>query len=134
MRSAYSRPSGLVNDAVPAHGVAQVDLAADDVAPVRGVRVLEVGQPHLGAGVQRVDHHLALGRPGDLDPAVGEVGRRRRDLPVAGADVGGLGQEVEPPGARDLGPALGAGACEQLVAGGGEAPVQLGDEVERVGR
>ena len=54
--------------------VVQVDLAADHVDPVRGVRVLQVGEPDLGARVERVDRHLALGRPGDLDTTVLQVG------------------------------------------------------------
>ena len=67
---------GLVNAPCPGR-VVQVDLAADDVAPVRRVGVLEVGQPDLRAGVERVDRHLALGRPGDLDPPVQQVGGAR---------------------------------------------------------
>ena len=44
--------------------------------------VLEVGHEAGGAGVQRVDDHLAVDRAGDLDAAVEEVGRERRHLPV----------------------------------------------------
>ena len=62
----------------PVDRVAQVELALDHVLPERGVGVLEVGQPHLGAGVQRVDRHLAVGRPGDLGPPVDQPGRVRR--------------------------------------------------------
>ncbi len=78
-----------------AHRVDEVQLALDDVAPVRGVRVLEIGQPYLCAGVERVDHHLALGRPGDLDSTVAQILRCGSDLPLAGTDVCGVGQEVE---------------------------------------
>ena len=56
-----------------AHGVVQVHLALDDVAPVRGVGVLEVGQPDPRTGVEGVDRHLAARRPGDLDAAVAQV-------------------------------------------------------------
>ena len=61
-------------------------MALDLVAPGRAVGVLEVGHEALGAGVQRVDDQLAVGRPGDLDPPVGVVGAGRRDLPVPVAD------------------------------------------------
>ena len=71
----------LIQGDGPADGVAQVDLPGDHVRPGRGVGVLQVGQPDLGAGIQRVDRHLAVGRAGDLHPAVGEVVRNRRDGP-----------------------------------------------------
>jgi hypothetical protein len=107
--------------------VVQVLLAVDHVGPVRRVGVLQVGQPHLGTGVERVDRHLALGRAGDLHPPVGEVGRCGRDGPVAGPDLGRLGPETEPAAGRDLGPPRGPGG-EQLVAARPEPPVQIGDE------
>ena len=69
-------------------GVEQGDLAADDVRPVRGVRVLQVGQPHLRAGVQRVDRHLRLRRSGDLHPPINQIGRRRRHQPIRAAGSG----------------------------------------------
>ena len=76
--------------------VAEVELAGDHVVPERGVGVLEVGQPHLGARVQRVDRHLPVGRPGDLDPAVDQAGRGLGDPPGRVlADVLGLRQEAE---------------------------------------
>ena len=76
-------------------GVDQVDLALDHVLPGRRVGVLEVGHVHVGARVEGVDQHLALGRAGQLDPALLQVGRGDgRDPPVAVADVARLGQEV----------------------------------------
>jgi len=60
-------------------GVVDVALTVDDVLPGRRVGVLEVRHEDLCAGVQRVDHHLAVDRAGDLRPAVGQVGGRRRD-------------------------------------------------------
>ena len=65
----------------PFQRVDQVLLALDHVRPGRRVRVLEVGHEHARARVERVDHHLAVGRPGDLDAAVLQVGRRLRDPP-----------------------------------------------------
>ena len=67
--------------------VDQVHVALDLVAPGRRVRVLEVGHEALGAAVERVDDELAVGRAGDLRPPVLVVGPRRRDLPVAVADL-----------------------------------------------
>ena len=59
------------------------------------VGVLEVGHVHVGARVEGVDEHLAIGRAGQLDPALLQVGRGdRRDLPIAFADVARLGQKV----------------------------------------
>ena len=73
---------GLRERQRPVDRVPQVGLPGEHVLEQRRVGVLEVGQPDLGAGVQRVDRHLRVGRPGDLDPAVLEPGRGRRDLPV----------------------------------------------------
>ena len=44
-----------------------VPLALDDVLPRRRVGVLVVGHEDAGARVERVDHHLAVDRAGDLD-------------------------------------------------------------------
>ena len=62
----------------PAPAVAQVDLALDQFVPGRRGGVLEVGHEHLGARIERVDDHLGVGRPGDLDPPVLQVGGDRR--------------------------------------------------------
>ena len=103
-----------------------------DVLPQRGVGVLEVGEPHLRAGVERVDGHLAVGRAGDLGAAVDQAGGVRRDPPgVVLADVLGLGEEVEAAAAGDLLVARGAGS-DQLAAARVEGPVQAGEEVERL--
>ena len=85
-----------------ARGIAQVQHAADDVGPGRGRGVLEVGEPHPRARVQRVDRHLRRRRrPGDLDAAIDEGGRRRRHEPVAVADAAGRRCEVQPLAAGD---------------------------------
>lgn len=116
---------------VPGVGVAQVELAEDHVLPGGCGGVLEVREPHLGTRVEGVDGHLAVGRAGDLDPAVVQGIRTRGDPPgVVGADRGGLREEVEGGGAGDLGAALGA-AGEEFVTPGCEPPVQLGHEGQR---
>ena len=108
----------------PVQRVLEVELAFDHVRPQRRVGVLEVGQPDVGAGVERVDRHLLVGGPGDLDPPVDQAGRGRRDPPGRVlADVRGVRQEVEhrpaaqlrlPPAARG----------EQLRPAGAERVVQ----------
>ena len=105
--------------------VDQVQVALDLVAPGRRVRVLEVGHEALGAAVQSVDDELAVGRPGDLGAAVLVVRPRRRDLPVAVADVLGLLQEA---GRR----AALAARLQQLGTPCPEALLQLADERQRV--
>ena len=75
--------------------VTQVQLAVDHVVPGRRGRVLTVGHEPVGARVQRVDHQLAVGRTGDLHPALGQRLGRRRDLPITLADRGGVAQEAE---------------------------------------
>ena len=113
--------------------VAQVDLTLDRVLPGRRVRVLEVGHEHLRAGVQRVDDHLAVHRPGDLGATVLEVGGGGCDLPRrVVADALGLGQEVrELAGVQAGGPLY--PRLEQLAPARLEGPVQLRHQGERVG-
>ncbi len=102
-------------------------MAGHVVVPGRRVRVLEVRHEDAGAGVERVDDHLALDRAGDLDAPVLQVGRDRGDLPVAVTDVFGFLQEVRQPAAVQLFlDFLPAG--HQLVAAGAEGALQLGDE------
>ena len=74
-------------------------------------------------GVEGVDHHLRLGRAGDLDPPVVEVGRRRGDRPVGLADVARRDQEVGPDARRRARPgaprAGGAGRAGPARTGAG---------------
>ena len=74
--------------------VDQVRLALDHVGPGRRVGVLEVRHEHLRARVERVDHHLPVGRARDLDAAVLEIGRDGVDRPVRLADLARLREEV----------------------------------------
>ncbi len=122
---------GEVQLAGPA--VLQVELALDTVRPGRRVRILEVGHEDLRAAVQRVDDHLAVGRSGDLDATVEQVGRDRADAPVALAHMLRLGEEVRGLAGVEALLALGA-QREQALARGVEALVQVGDEGERLRR
>jgi hypothetical protein len=117
---------GLERDRAPDR-VVEVLLAVDHVGPVRGVRVLQVGQPHLGARVERVDRHLPLGRAGDLHTPIPQVSRGGRGRPLGRADVRGLGQEAQRGPGRDLRTARGT-RLEELVTARPEAPVQVGDK------
>src|SRR5215469_2672601 len=86
----------------------QIDLSFDQILPSRRVGILEIGHKDIGAAVQRIDHHLAVGWAGDLDAAVLKVRRDRRYLPFAVADHLGLGQEIGLPTGVEL--ALDCGA------------------------
>ena len=87
---------------------------------------------HVGAGVERVDHHLPVDRAGDLDAAVGEVGRRRRHAPLTPPDIFGLRQEARQLAAVEAGLAFVA-CCQQLAALRAEPPLELCHERQRVG-
>jgi len=69
------------------HGVAQVDLAVDHVVPGRAVGVLEVRHEGRSAGIERVDHHLAVGRSRNFNPAIDHVLRDRGTAPVRLANL-----------------------------------------------
>src|SRR5207244_11145226 len=56
--------------------------------------ILEVGHEYLGAGVQRVDGHLALGRAGNFDAPVLQIIRNGGNRPVALSYELGFGEEV----------------------------------------
>jgi hypothetical protein len=123
-------PVGRREVDLPVQGGAQVELAQDHVVPGGRRGVLEVRHPHLGAGVERVDGHLALRRPGDLHAAVRQVGRRRRHRPrQVIADGLRRGQEIELRGTG--GPAPPA-PVEQLDPPGAELAIQRDDEVDGV--
>ncbi len=111
--------------------VDQVDLAVDLVGPVRRVAVLEVRHVAVGPRVQRVDDHLAVDRPGDLDAAALQVGRQRRDGPVTLAHLARLGQEVELPAGIERTGELDA-RREQFAAARLEPAVQHRDQRERL--
>ena len=80
----------LVEGDRAANGIVEILLPIDDVVPGGRVGVLQVGHEDLGAGVERVDHHLAVARTGDLDAAVVQGRPGRRDRPVPLADLLGL--------------------------------------------
>ena len=72
------------------------------IVPGRRVGVLEIGHEDVGAGIERVDHHLAVDRAGDLDAAIEQILGQRRHRPVGVADALRLGREIGPPAAIEL--------------------------------
>src|SRR5205823_11856968 len=75
--------------------VHEIDVAHPTVAPGGGERVLEIRHEDVSAGIERVDHHLALDRPGDLDEPLLEVLGTARDLEVGVAYLLGFRKEIE---------------------------------------
>jgi hypothetical protein len=112
--------------------VDQVRLPFEVVSPGRCVRILEVGHEAARAGIEGVDDHLAVDGTGDLDPAVLEVSRHGCDAPVALANVTRLREEVRQLARVEPCLALGARG-QELATAAVEAPVQVGNERERVG-
>ena len=78
----------------PGDGIAQVDLAFDQVVPGRRGRILEIGHEHIRAGIERVDDHLAVDRPGDFHAAIAQRLRDFSDTPIRFADRARLGEEI----------------------------------------
>ena len=111
--------------------VTEVDVALDHVAPGRRVRILEVGHEAIGARVECVDRHLAIGRAGDLDPALLHVCGDRRDGPVALPDLARVREEGKHLARGEPRSTLGARA-QQLGAARAPFPLQCSHEFERV--
>ena len=111
--------------------VLQVDLAFDVVRPGRRVGVLEIRHEDVGAGIERVDDHLAVDRPGDLHAAVSQIVRDRRDAPVlVVADHLGAGPEIRQFAGVIALLLLGA-RREQPLAPRLELAMQVGEEAQR---
>ncbi len=113
-----------------AHRVADVDLAVDHVEPGRAIGVLEIRHEGRCAAIERIDHHLAVGRSGDLDPAVEHVLGLWRNLPVVGADILRLGQKIGQLAAIEFLLPCRA-AREQFFAARAEPALQLRDQRKR---
>jgi hypothetical protein len=122
--------TGSVKPMVRRIASGQVLLALDHVGPGGRRGILAIRHEHVGAAVERVDDHLAVDGPGDLDAAVEDVLGQRRHLPVARPHGGGLGQEVRRPAAVELRLDLLA-AGQQLEPAAVESTLQLGEEIER---
>ena len=115
--SRYALPSGVVKRERAADRVhAGCACPSTTFSQVGDERVLEVGHEDARARVERVDHHLALDRPGDLDAPVVEVRGRRRDAPVAVRGCRASGRKSSARAGVEALPARRAGAREQLAA------------------
>ena len=75
----------------PPDGVTDVDQALHHVVPRGGAGVLKVSHEDFGPRVQGIDHHLAVGRAGDLDPPVQQVLGWGSNGPGARTDLCRLG-------------------------------------------
>ena len=129
IRLAFGR---YVIDAPP-NRVAQVELALDVVFPARRVRILEVRHKYARTRVERVDDHLPVDGPGDLDATILDVARHCVTLPFAAADRGRLGQKVRQ--LAGVEPRLAYGAPrEEFGAARAERPLQPGGEGDGVRR
>src|ERR1700756_1793057 len=77
-----------------AHRITEVNLTFDQIVPGRRVGILEIGHEDIGAAIECVDYHLAVGRAGDLDTAVLNVAGDRCYSPVCLTDRLGLWQKI----------------------------------------
>src|SRR5699024_3865167 len=110
--------------------VQEVDLPADDGVPMRRVRFFLIVEPNLRTRVEGVDGHASIRGAGDLHPAIRQPGRGWGDSPrVVGADVFGLGEEVQGASGRELG-LTSAPRGKRFLAATFEGPVELNDELK----
>ena len=109
-------PSGLTIADGSVDRVAQIELAFEIVLPGGRIGVFEIRHENVGAGVQRVDDHLAVDGARDLDAAVEQIVRNGRNRPFGVADVGGFGKEVGQLAGVDL-LLAGAAAAQKLLRG-----------------
>ena len=87
----------------------------------------------LGAGIQCIDHHLAVRGPGDFNPAILQVSWNGSHTPGAFTDGAGLWEEI-----RQLTLAETLGACraqgEQSLPLTLKIPVQLRKKIKGLRR
>jgi hypothetical protein len=76
------------------NGIVEVDLAFESSRPGRRMGILEVRHEDVRARVQRVDDHLAIDWPGDLDTAVLKILGNWRYDPGTVAKVLSLLEEI----------------------------------------
>ena len=117
----------------PPYRVAEVDVSLDVVVPARCVGILEIRHEDAGAGIERVDDHLAVDRAGDLDAAVDDIGGHRRARPVGVTDRACLRKEFGKLARVELRLARRA-AGEEIGATAAEGALQLGREGDRLRR
>src|SRR5271170_2021534 len=116
----------------PGPTVPEVRLALDHVGEEGRFRVLEIRHEDLRAGIERIDDHFAIDRAGDLDAAVQQIGRNRRDLPVGFPNGAGFGQKIRRLARVEQFLPFGA-ARERREPPRVETTMQLGEEGQGVG-
>ena len=84
----------LKRDRAP-NRIEQVDLPFDLIRPFWRIRILEVGHVTVRTRVQRIDHHLAIGGPGDLHTTALQRSWDRCDLPITGPNRCGFSQKIQ---------------------------------------
>src|SRR6266852_5833477 len=116
-----------------AHRIADVDLSIEGGIAGRSMRVLEVSHVAPGAGVQSIDHHLTVHRPGNLDAPILQVSGHRIDPPIALAHALGLREKLRQFAAVD-GLLANLPLPQQLQAARIELSLQLDEETQGLGR
>jgi len=86
----------------------------------------------LGERIHRIDHHFAVGRPGNLHAAVQQVFRLWCDRPFLGAKRCGFRNEIGELSGVKFSLARRA-QREQILSAGFEGAMQLGDEAQGFG-
>src|SRR5438874_8087039 len=79
----------------PPDRIPQIDLALNHIRPRRRIRVFEIGHENLCAGIERINHHLAIARSGNLDPPIAQIRWNRCAGPVALTDRFCFRQKIE---------------------------------------
>ena len=113
-----------------ARGFEHRGLRFDKISPSRRERVLEIGHKRLGRRVQGENGFFAVGGRGDFDSAILQIGRRRRDLPIAFADGAGFGRKIGQRAVVDFSLRDNARG-ENLLAARSESPRQIGHKSAR---
>ncbi len=83
---------GVTDSAI--HRVAQVNLPFDHFAPVGRQRIFKIGHKDFHIGIERIDHHLALHRAGDLHTSILQVLRDAANRPVTFSNGSGFRNKV----------------------------------------
>src|SRR6266545_1226858 len=117
----------------PRDRVPQIDLAVDRAVPRGRVRVLEIRHIGLRARVERVDDHLAVHGPGDLDASIAQVVRNRGDAPVRVANVSRALEERRERAGIEVPLPVGT-AAQQVLAPLFEGAREPRDKSQRLGR
>ena len=76
------------------HGIHEIELPLNHRLPGRCQAVFEISHVTLHRGIQRINHHLALDRPGDFNTTIPEIGWNAADRPEPVANMLRIRQKV----------------------------------------